>query len=297
MSRILSSTLEVVSLEVSIDLSLTEMWFSVVESDANMSRKEQETRYLDLFSLRDGEDEFDVLKLAVLKYGGAVQIWVHTHFQDESAPEDIERGTGLPGKELIVYRENRSKFIGSVKEGMPVIVLMESIFDFNLGLTMKRRVQELFTGWFGQRSDQDLERYKRFYKDLLGAVKIYYVITEPTSPTPKASRLIGDDEKWDVLADRLNSLGVRKAVYRGTQLEIGRRVLVGRDYDDWGELTYAMKYGTEEVGGYRVDLPMGCVGYAMVELEARGIKILPSRWTYPERMVSRPGNGCRIGVG
>jgi hypothetical protein len=226
----------------------------------------------DVFELSKEEEQ--QLREQIKAMKGTVQLWIHTHydedrlFQNESIVDYLD------------YKSNRSRMVDvGLRDGsLPVISFIEShpLLDPD---------------------KQELAKYEKIYSDELESSvispisPIYCVRTFQDTSTPAVLDLEDyavlqedtDIENWNALGMRFVDLGVSTIIIRGRNLYM-------RDVQE-NNLSTAEQLYLDRIGRSNpydetsaIKIPAGCVGKCIVELSARGFTVKTSRITYPENM-------------
>ena len=204
------------------------------------------------------------LRDKIQESGGTMQIWVHSHFEEETPAffEDLNNE----------YKEKRAQAIQTgLSSPLPNLALIET------AITKGQAIDTSET-------QKAVERYKKYYGGIAKTGTMYFMETYSNDPTP-----IGTESPWDSLANELKEVGVEKIIVRGKNLSI-RRVST----EDVGKLKdEEKKYieTTPEITDSEAKVafvPQNCVGETMVNLKSRGFEILTTDLTYPRKMGEIP---------
>lgn len=203
------------------------------------------------------------LASAVKQSGDTIQLWIHTHYGEN--PEPAKSGH----EDLSRYKSDRDKMISQSLGGkIPVIAF--------IGMDIER-----------PDPDKALREYQKYYNSLNQSdlsPEVYYALTFQDSPTPfllesLPNKYSLDIEKqcWDKFDALLKKLGVRKVILRGRNLwsispDLGILDDAQREYAARNNLITG-----EGVHQYGRNLPGGCVGYSIIQLENRGYQVMKSR--------------------
>lgn len=237
------------------------------DHDSVHTESEKGLELIDLLSLQEGDPRLDNFKKRVAQCGGTIQMWVHTHYEEEGEPvvshdEVLDR-----------YQKGRAKFMEHPAR-IPIVALLEMAYS--------QHVPENEQG-----PEHVEQRYRKHYTGVSDT--IFFVRTYPHNPTPyNIEELSGPNERtdaWDVLSEKLKDVGVKHIVFRGRNLEVTEGYEIQDEGQRGGDVSeYARQHRKRKNGGWIADTPGGCVGQSMRELNRRGFTILPSRWTYPHQL-------------
>ena len=210
---------------------------------------------------------------------GAVQVWVHTHFDEELRYNP----SALPGQND--YFEKRDGMIeASLLGWMPIIALIEA--DGN-----------------GDPHRTHVDDYARYYSALnrnSDDPSVYFVTTHRDSPVPettvpylsdKFGPQVPDVLRWNHFAQILHQLGVKTIILRGSNYMHWhlRYEQLSTKEQEYVRTVIQPPHLTEHT---MVKIPGECVGATMRELEERGFDVRLSR------IVGIPGaNGVRTRFG
>ena len=204
------------------------------------------------------EEEKEEFRKKVERSNGTIQVWIHIHYMEHTGLND-------PNKDdLLKYRYLRNRAIASSTEEMPIVTFIEAPPGF----------------------EDEIETHRLLYSKLTRG--LIYVV--PTFQTNSVPCIVDKDdtwvkyhktevENWDIVGGIFAELGVRKIIMRGGYLDFNdvpqEELSLAMDiYSDIKELDKSKP----------VNLPIMCLGNAIVQLRARGFEILPSRVTFPKRI-------------
>lgn len=204
------------------------------------------------------------LREKVQKSDGTMQIWVHSHFEEETPGffEDLDNE----------YKEKRAQAVqAGLSSPLPNLALIET--TITKGQTIDVGEKQKAT-----------DRYKEYYSGISKTGTMYYMETYSNDPTPAET-----GNPWNSLADNLKELGVNKIIIRGKNLSIRRVSLENMDGITDEEKKFIET--TPEITDSEAKIafvPQNCVGETMVHLKTRGFKILTTDLTYPRKMSEIP---------
>lgn len=266
--------------------------------------KEPPLRYIDIASLEENDPAFVELKEKITQFRGVVTLLVHTH-SDEGLITDEEKSEifRVTLEKVIAFKKERSRFIGNAKKGMPTIVLMEerSYYRPSSSENPIRGLISTLSEFLIKRREkslpgQSLGRYQDLYSELIDSGTLYYAITPGHDPSPFTPDEIktkrketnfrpeGSEKRWDMFCKKLLTLGVEKVIIRGAYYSSSKDFHIDNDTShrmEHSTVAWAKKYGRKSNGSYIVDLPRGCVGETIIQLETRGIETILSNLTFP----------------
>lgn len=228
-------------------------------------QREQESRRPSrLISFLDmSPEDREQLIERIRKFNNTVQIWVHTHYNEELLSEERSRD-----REYSIARRRMIK--AHRGHTMPIIAFIEE-----------------------EGSIEELEKkYRERYEldDPNGEPKdIYYVLTRKDDPTPSDTAVQGHvhdspddpshDERWDVVRRIMKELGIEHALLRGRQY-LERQQYAQVDPRTW-EISEAKR--KELKADPSPPSPNGCLGITYTELRRGGIDARISNITYPNK--------------
>ena len=210
---------------------------------------------LELISFFDmSPEKEEVFRELVKKSEGTVQIWIHTHYDEntDNSPEALK------------YKELRDKAIAaSNSDAMPIISFIETPMGY----------------------EDYIDAYGNAYSKLMKGT-VFVVPTFQDTSVPyilnKEDVFVSKHEtevlNWDLLGSKLVDLGVKKVIIRGRNFEYSQV--------DPETMTLAQDIYTEknQLSGAKPSIPDKCAGDAVVQLDARGLTVLKTKVTYPEQL-------------
>jgi len=221
------------------------------------AEKDNETlRFVMLSEMAEREKE--EFRQKVERSQGTIQVWIHTHYSEDFGPES-------PNENLRNYKYLRNKAISSSTGEMPIVTFIETPPGF----------------------EDEIEKYRLVYSKLTNGL-IYIVPTFQGTSVPCI--LDRDDiavrnhktevENWDIVGGILAKLGVKKIIIRGRNLDFSE--IKPEDFT----LAQDIYSKIEDLDTSKpVRIPDQCLGNAIIQLKARGFEILPSRVTFPKKII------------
>jgi len=243
---------------------------------SHSSESLQPSLFQELWTLDD--KQLKILKESIQKNNGTVQLLVHTHYEEQLNEHDPDDPNGLY---LDQYKHDRDRLLDTYSnKSMPVITMVNSQPNLE------------------EPTNDTLNDYKDWYGKHMGATSpgtIYYIRTYQSSSTPafkNDSDFMPTPESrkknWDILALKLRSLGINKIIIRGRNYKSGKKDLENLTRHTDQHFAHTHPENVDKQG--QVDIPNKCVGLAIVELEARGFDLPPSRIRYPKAYMDRDLN-------
>ncbi len=253
---------------------------------AGVVERESSISMVDMFKM--DEKQKRELKEAIERYKGHVQIFVHSHYDEETSQKYIAQKRPF-AEQVASYLKERDKTLETLLSSstqFPTIFLI----DYK-------------PGQFAE-DDNEVQKYAAALQTLSkdAGKEVYFVRTYPQNPTPYSDisnpTMSGEikretasrDEEWDRMASLLKALGVTDAVINGQYYEAWTddfpdNATPLRNSKVADDFYYAQQH-PEHLSDTGFTRHENCVGTTLTKLQRRGVNTVTSQVVAPFHAVA-----------